>query len=153
MHVATQANMRQKFFLLLALWSLMPAVFSQECTLGIGGKDTDLIIQVFMLNAGQQQKLHQWAEALEAENGPLEDRARVLLDTHPQSTPEDLAALGHKYEEIKEAMLANARKYDRLLLGTFNPGQYQRYSDLCGEVDRRPMLPLPENPESGDSPH
>lgn len=145
--------MRQKFFLLLAFWAVATPVFSQDCTLGIGGKDTDLIIQVFMLSAEQQQKLRAWADALEAENAPLEARARQLLDTHPQNSPEDLAALGHKYEEIKEAMLANARKYDRLLLGTFNPGQYQRYSDLCGEVDRRPMMPLQEDPNTGDSPH
>lgn len=145
--------MRQNFFLLLAFWAVIPLVFSQDCTLGIGGKDTDLIIQVFMLNAEQQQKLHAWADALEAENAPLEDQARVLLDTHPQNSPEDLAALGHKYEAIKEAMMANTRKYDRLLLGTFNPGQYQRYSDLCGEVDRRPMLPLQEEPATGDAPH
>ncbi len=145
--------MRQKIFLLLAFWGFTTSVFAQECTLGIGGKDTDLIIQVFMLSAEQQQKLHGWADALEAENSPLEAQARVLLDTHPQGSPEDLAALGHKYEEIKEAMLANARKYDRLLLGTFNPGQYQRYSDLCGEVNRRPMTPLHEDPETGGSPH
>lgn len=137
--------MRQKFLLLLAFCAVSPTVWSQQCTLGIGGPDTDLIIQVFMLDGQQQQKLHQWAEALEAENAPLEARVRTLLETHPQSTQEELAALGHKFEALKETMVENARKYDRLLLGTFNPGQYERYADLCHEVNRQPMAPLPED--------
>jgi uncharacterized membrane-anchored protein YhcB (DUF1043 family) len=144
--------MRQKFVLLLSFWALSLSVAAQECTLGIGGRDTDLIIQVFGLSDGQQQQLQAWAAALEAENAPLEAQARTLLDTHPQSTTEELAALGHKYQQIKDAMLENARRYDRLLLGTFSERQYQRYAELCREVGRQPMSPLAEAPKPGQPP-
>ncbi|MDC6352508.1 hypothetical protein PP178_13185 [Zeaxanthinibacter sp. PT1] len=33
----------------------------QDCTLGIGGKDTSLIVQVFQLNKEQQLKLEEWS--------------------------------------------------------------------------------------------
>jgi len=144
--------MRQKFILFLSFWTVSLAVSAQECTLGIGGRDTDLIIQVFGLSAGQQEKLQAWAAALEAENAPLEAQARNLLDSHPQSTIEELAALGHKYEQIKDAILENARRYDRLLLGTFSERQYQRYAELCREVGRQPMAPLSEDPKPGQPP-
>ena len=144
--------MRQKFLLLLAFCALSIPAGAQQCTLGIGGRDTDVIIQVFGLSDQQQQKLQAWAEALEAENSPLEAQARTLLDSHPQSTLEELAALGQKYEQIKEAMLENARRYDRLLLGTFSERQYQRYAELCREVGRQPMAPLGEDPKPGQPP-
>ena len=144
--------MRQKFLLLLAFCALSFPVVAQQCTLGIGGRDTDVIIQVFGLSDDQRQKLQAWAAALEAENSPLEDQARTLLDSHPQSTLEELAALGQKYEQIKEAMLENARRYDRLLLGTFSERQYQRYAELCREVGRQPMAPLSEDPKPGQPP-
>lgn len=144
--------MRQKFVLFLSFWAWSFALSAQQCTLGIGGTDPDLIIQVFGLSEGQQLQLQTWAAALEAENAPLEAQARTLLDTHPQSTIEELAALGHKYEEIKDAMLENARRYDRLLLGTFSDRQYQRYAELCREVGRQPMAPLLQDPKPGQPP-
>jgi len=144
--------MRQKFVLLLSFWAVSLAASAQECTLGIGGTDTDLIIQVFELSDGQQQQLQAWAASLEAENAPLEAQARTLLDSHPQSTTEELAELRHKYEQIKDAMLKNTRRYDRLLLGTFSERQYERYAGLCREVGRQPMAPLREDPKPGQPP-
>ena len=150
--MVTLANMRQKFVLFLYFWAVSLAASAQECTLGIGGTDTDLIVQVFGLSEGQQQQLQAWAAALEVENTPLEAQARNLLDTHPQSTIEEIAALGHKYEQIKETMIENARRYDRLLLGTFSERQYERYAELCREVGRQPMAPLAEDPKQGPPP-
>lgn len=117
---------------------------AQDCTLGVGGRDTDLIIQAFQLTQGQQEKLSQWTLALEQENGPLQEEAQRLLVSHPQQTTEQVEELGRKYRKIKETMLANAARYDRLLLGTFNQEQYNRYAELCREVFRDPMAPLRE---------
>lgn len=127
----------------LAFWAAcMGKGFAQDCTLGIGGPDTDLIIQVFELDTVQQAQLQGWVQELQAVNTPLRQQIRTLLDTHPQKTEEDLAALGQKFDALKEAMVANARRFDQLLLGTFNPAQYERYTALCEEVHRQPLAPL-----------
>lgn len=133
---------RRNGILILILLLCMVPLHAQECTLGVGGRDTDLIVQVFQLDSLQQARLLQWGEELRAVNAPLEERARQLLDAHPQQSDEDLAALGHKYDEIKAEMVANAAHYDRLLLGTFNDLQYARYAELCREVLRTPLPPI-----------
>jgi hypothetical protein len=121
--------------------------FAQECTLGIGGKDSDLIVQVFALDSVQQAGMKALASALKAENEPLEQKARILLDTHPQNDSKALASLGSQYQAIKEQMMENAARYDRMLLGLFNPQQYAVYRELCLEVVREPLTPiLPESP-------
>ncbi len=129
-------------YLLLLLTTGM--LSAQDCMLGVGGRDTDLIIRAFQLTQGQQDKLSQWTRALDEENGPLQEEAQRLLVGHPQETTEQVEELGRKYREIKETMLANAARYDRLLLGTFSQEQYARYSELCREVYRDPMTPLQE---------
>lgn len=129
---------------LLLTFCLFPAM-SQQCALGIGGKDTELIVLVFQLNDAQQEKLNLWTEALDKENEELQARARELLRTHPQETTEEVEVLGTKYREIKEMMLANSLRYDRMLLGTFNELQYQRYVELCQEVMRAPMAPAADS--------
>ncbi|MBC2839928.1 hypothetical protein [Robiginitalea sp. SC105] len=125
--------------LCLIFW-MFPAS-AQECALGVGGKDTDLIVLVFQLSETQQEKLRLWTEELEAKNAELQAKAKQLLQTQPQSTTEEVEVLGAKYREIKEVMLANSLHYDRLLLGTFNELQYQTYVELCQEVFRSPMAP------------
>lgn len=115
---------------------------AQDCTLGVGGRDTDLIIRAFQLTQEQQDKLAHWTRSLDGENGPLQEEAQRLLVSHPQQTTEQVEELGRKYRKIKETMLSNAARYDRLLLGTFNQEQYARYVDLCREVFRNPMTPL-----------
>ncbi|WP_088341782.1 hypothetical protein [Robiginitalea sediminis] len=133
---------QHSFSLLLALFLGSFLVQAQDCTLGIGGRDTDMIIAVFELDSVQQSRLSQWTKELEAVNTPLEEKARILLDTHPQKSDEDLAALGQKFDVLKQEMIANATRFDRLLLGTFNEAQYERYAQLCREVYRAPMAPL-----------
>lgn len=130
----------------------MGCLAAQECGLGIGGRDTDLIIQVFELSESQQGLLNTWVSELEAENAAIQQKARELLDSHPQSTTEELEVLGRKYQEFKEMMLANALRYDRMLLGTFSDLQYERYAKLCNEVRRSPMPPLSGSDRNPDDP-
>lgn len=135
-----------KFVYILSILGTIPGVSAQDCTLGIGGKDSDLIIQVFDLDSTQQASLMTLAKALKVENDLLEKKAQTLLDTHPQNNEEALASLGSQYQTIKDAMVENAARYDRMLLGVFNQRQYDLYRELCQEVLRAPMTPiLPED--------
>jgi hypothetical protein len=126
------------------IWILggLSGATAQDCTLGLGGKDSDLIIQVFDLDSTQQAGLRTLAIALKAENDHLEEKAQTLLDTHPQNSEEALASLGSQYQTIKDQMVENAARYDRLLLGLFNPDQYALYRELCLEVVREPLTPI-----------
>ncbi len=117
---------------------------AQDCALGLGGTDPAQIAELFELEQWQQQRMQKWVEALEAENAPLQQKLDSLLAAHPQQTPEDLTALGQKFEAIKETMVGNSLRYDRLLLGIFRPGQYRKYEAMCREVDRMPLEPTSE---------
>ena len=116
-------------------------VLGQDCALGMGGSDPEQIVEVFELDDFQQDRMQFWIEALEKENAPLQQQLDSLLSTHPQETPEELTALGQKYEEIKERMVGNSLRYDQLLLGIFRPGQYRKYEALCEEVGQFPLEP------------
>ncbi len=130
------------FFLMVG--SLPVAVSGQDCALGLGGSDPQVIIEAFELDDFQQGRMKMWIEALETENTPLQQQLDSLLASHPQETPEELTALGQKYEGIKERMVRNSLRYDQLLLGIFRPGQYRRYEELCEEVGQFPLEPLSE---------
>ncbi|MBT8183328.1 MAG: hypothetical protein KJN76_00695 [Eudoraea sp.] len=126
-----------------------------DCTLGIGGKDTDVLVQVFQLNQEQTNTLDIWLGELQTKHKLTEDQIKLLFEKHPQSTQEDLETLAKKYKVLKDEMMATSKKYDQKLLGLFNPKQYQRYVDLCTEALRQPitpiaevqLLPNPEDPE------
>jgi len=126
-----------------------------DCTLGIGGKDTEVLIQVFQLNDEQKNALNIWAGELQTQNKLKEEEIKLLLDKHPQSTQKDLETLAKKYKVLKDQMLATSKSYDQKLLGLFNPRQYQRYVELCSEALRTPITPIaaeqlstaPEDPE------
>jgi hypothetical protein len=117
---------------------------AQDCALGMGGTPPEQIAELFHLEDWQQQRMHAWADALEAENAPLQKSLDSLLEAHPQETPEQLTALGQKFEAIKERMVGNSLRYDRLLLGIFRPGQYRKYEAICREVGRMPLEPTSE---------
>lgn len=119
-------------------------VGAQDCTLGMGGTDPRQIAELFQLEDWQQQRMHRWVEALESENAPLQQKLDSLLKAHPQETPEQLTALGQKFEAIKEHMVGNSLRYDRLLLGIFRPAQYRKYEAMCREVNRLPLEPTSE---------
>ena len=132
-------KLRTIFLLLLGLviWQAR----SQDCPLGMGGTDPQQIAELFRLEDWQQERMHRWVESLESENAPLQQKLDSLLESHPQETPEQLTALGQKFEAIKEQMVTNSMRYDRLLLGIFRPGQYRKYEAMCREVNRLPLEP------------
>ena len=117
---------------------------AQDCALGMGGTPPEQIAELFQLEDWQQQRMQAWVEALEAENAPLQKKLDSLLEVHPQETPEQLTALGQKFEAIKERMVGNSLRYDRLLLGILRPAQYRKYEAICEEVGRLPLEPTPE---------
>ncbi len=114
-----------------------------ECMLGIGGKDTETIIQVFQLSEEQIQKMEDWRAELAVANRAFQEEIRLLFDTHPQSTDEELQALANKYRVIKDRVLDNAREYDIRMLKLFNPRQYDRYLELCASAKREPYKVMP----------
>lgn len=124
---------------------------AQDCTLGIGGKDKDIVVQIFQLNDEQQGKLEVLRGELSVKNKILEDRLKKLLEEHPQSNEEDLTRLAKKYKEMELEIVELAVSYDKKLIQLFNDRQYERYVELCTEamrkplyVDRVPSVPTPE---------
>lgn len=129
-------------FLALGLIALQTA--AQDCALGLGGTDPKQIVAFFDLEPWQEQRMQRWLDSLAVKNGPLQVRLDSLLKVHPQHTPEELTALGQKYEAIKEEMVSNSQMYDRLLLGILLPRQYRKYEAMCREVSRLPLEPTSE---------
>ncbi|HMB64427.1 MAG TPA: hypothetical protein VKN36_15210 [Eudoraea sp.] len=113
-----------------------------DCTLGLGGKDTEVLSQVFQLNDEQLNSMELLIGELQTGNKVLEDQIKELLNNHPQSTEEELITLAEKYKVLKDQMVAMSITYDRKLLGLFNERQYQRYVSLCKEAFRQPLVPL-----------
>ena len=123
--------------------------FSQvdDCSLDIGGKDNEVLIQVFQLNEEQQSKLEVWTTELELQSKTLEDDIRKLLADHPQSTEADLMNLSQKYTKLKDELVFLSLQYDQKLLGIFNEKQYKFYTELCKEALRKPLIPIVEEEE------
>lgn len=113
-----------------------------DCTLGIGGKDAEVLTKVFQLNEAQINSMEVWMGELQTQNKLVEDEIKTLFDTHPQSNQEELENLARKYKALQDKMVATNKSYDRKLLGLFNPKQYERYVALCNEALRRPLSPL-----------
>jgi hypothetical protein len=133
----------RNFFLVSFLYATV-AVQGQDCPLGLGGTDPQQIAKVFEFDTAQEQRMLKWVDSLEQKNAPLQLELDELLASHPQQTPQQLTAMGQKYEEIKEKMVRNSRFYDRLLLGIFRPVQYRKYAELCAELDLYPLEPTSE---------
>lgn len=138
--------MRKNVFptLVFIVGFLISAQAQQECSLGIGATESDTIIQIFQLKEEQITHLEEFKAALEIETGLLDKERKNLFENHPQSTPEDLTALGAKYKVLEERMKQVFKKYDLKLLALFNERQYQRYVTLCQEVSRRPLVVVPK---------
>ena len=115
-----------------------------DCTLSIGGKDTEVLTRVFQLNDEQIKTMELWIGELQTQSKLAEDQIKELFDNHPQSTHEELETLSKKYKVIKDQMVANSKRYDKKLLALFNPKQYQRYVELCDEAIRSPLSPAVE---------
>ncbi len=126
------------FLLVLGIWFTLPA--QEDCSLAIGVTDTDTIIQIFQLREEQVQKLEEYKAALELEIKLLDEERQNLFEHHPQSTPEELMALGEKHRVLEEKIKQVFLKYDLRLLALFNEKQYDRYKALCKEVSRIPLV-------------
>lgn len=110
-----------------------------DCTLGIGGKDTNVVIQVFKLNTDQQVQLSNWVTELQAYQKDMSDQIKELFDTHPQQNLEEIQTLASKYKALRDEIEATSKAYDRKLLSTFDERQYARYQALCREANRQAM--------------
>lgn len=130
--------------LILIVGFVISVQAQQECSLGIGATESDTIIQIFQLKEEQITNLEEFKAALEIETRLLDEERKNLFENHPQSTPEDLTALGAKYKVLEERMKQVFKKYDLELLALFNEKQYQRYVTLCQEVSRQPLVVVPE---------
>lgn len=117
-----------------------------DCTLSIAGKDSLVITEIFQLNESQRNQMGRWISDLNDSSRVISQKLRSLFEEHPQQTEEDLMAMSAKFNVLKERLEGISRNYDRLLLGLFNQRQYQRYLELCEEVQREPMAPLLDVP-------
>ncbi len=131
--------------LLMILISRTSLAQTEDCTLGIGGKDSATLVEVFQLSEEQIAKMDIMVQELSIANRVLQDEIDILMKTHPQQTEEELTALAEKYKVLRDKMVINAKSYDIQLLQLFNPKQYKLYTELCAEVMRTPLLGfLPE---------
>jgi len=124
------------FFIVLLLPLL---TMSQECTLNIGGENSETIISVFQLNENQKEQLEILSAELSITTKEIEDSIQNLFDTHPQSTPQELTDLAEKYEGYKLKLVNASAQKDKDLLALFNVKQYERYVDLCREALLEPI--------------
>lgn len=133
--------------LLLGIFILSACISTAQipdCTLDMGGQDSELIVKIFQLNEQQIGKMDEWRAELDLKNRVLQDQIAWLFENHPQGSEEELINLSKKYNVLHRQMLSNSRTYDQMLLGTFNERQYERYILLCNEAMRKP-LSVPDN--------
>ncbi len=116
---------------------------SQNCTLDIGGKNSETIVKLFQLNPDQITKLEEFRQTLQDEILIIDNEIQNLFDTHPQSTQEELIALAEKYKVLQKKVVDASLEGDKKLLSTFNQKQYQRYVGLCNEALRDPIIITP----------
>lgn len=128
---------------LLVLLSTM-VISAQDCTLDVGGKNTETLIRIFQLNSPQISQMETLQAELNVETKTIEEAIQKLFDTQPQSTPEELTALTDKYKVLKEKMVNASAATDKKLLELFNEKQYERYVALCNEAFRRPIKVVPQ---------
>lgn len=134
--------MHRLLLVLLGLWWWIPTAGygqSTSCTLGLGGKDTEVILQVFQLSAEQQAQTDAWVADYRMRSRVIQEGADSLLRSHPQNTPEDLQKLALRYNALKTELVELSEGYDRKLISIFNEKQYALYLELCEEVNRRPF--------------
>lgn len=130
----------RKGILLSSLFILTSLAGQQaDCTLGIGGKDTEVVIRVFKLNPGQQEQLSLWVTELQSYQEDMSAQIRELFDTHPQHNLEEIQDLASKYKVLRDEIEATYKAFDRKLLSTFDDRQYAQYRQLCREANRQAM--------------
>ncbi len=125
--------------ILLFFFTLSSFAQLMDCTLGIGGKDTETIIKVFQLNDKQLVQMETWIQDLKMSNEGIREQIDNLLEKHPQSNPEEIQSLAQKFKPLRDQMISNSKKCDQKLLGILNENQYRRYISLCEEAARKPL--------------
>jgi len=116
---------------------------AQNCTLDIGGKNSETIVTVFQLNQTQLATMEALQGELEIETNTIEAQIEKLLAEHPQSTEINLLAMGDKYKVLQQKLVQASYQSDKKLLATFNSKQYERYLQLCKAAIRRPIKVIP----------
>ena len=116
---------------------------AQDCTLDVGGKNTDVLVSVFQMNEAQVAKMEALGAELRIETKVVEDEIQLLFDTHPQSTQDELTRLSAKYKVLQEKIVMASKATDKMLLSSFNVKQYERYLELCNEAIRKPIRVVP----------
>ncbi|WP_339143308.1 hypothetical protein [Croceitalea sp. MTPC5] len=120
----------------------MTATFSiaqEECYLGIGGKDDEVITKVFQLTDAQVKNLTNWGAELKFRNEIYELKLEHLLKKHAQSSPEDLMKMSITYKAYLDSISGNMMLLDKRMLSTFNDEQYNLYIMLCNQLLRSPI--------------
>ena len=136
---------RKIFFLILGLAAIsLSQAQMQDCTLDIASTDSELLIKLFQLNEEQVISLENLRAEIEVKNRVLYDQIKWLFDNHPQDTEDDLTNMAKKYDVMQRQIMANSRIYDQKFLGSLNDRQYERYTILCEEALRKPLL-VPDN--------
>tara|TARA_R110000868_G_scaffold168133_3_gene402702 strand:+ start:1009 stop:1422 length:414 start_codon:yes stop_codon:yes gene_type:complete len=135
--------MNTKFLLSVLIFILIStSVKSQTCILDIGSKNVENITKAFQLNKEQVGALDSLRNQLIAERDLQEIKVKNLLETHPQSTPEELLILAKKHKELEDSMFETTIIYDQKLISLFNEKQYERYVLLCKSANRSPIAIL-----------
>ncbi|MBT8320066.1 MAG: hypothetical protein KJO90_00195 [Eudoraea sp.] len=112
-----------------------------ECTLGLGGKDTEVIYQVFKLDDEQKAIAEALVASYQKDSRLIQEQVDHLFESYPQRTPEELQKMAKKFDSLKVELTNMSRNYDQKLVGLFNQKQYEVYLKLCNEVMKRPLAP------------
>lgn len=131
------------FCIFLSLVLLSQELRAQDCTLDIGGDNTDMMIEVFHLSDQQIKTMENLKSDLEIRIKSLKEAIQKLFDDHPQSSTEELQVLADKYRVLEQKIMDASWECDKKLLTTFNERQYGRYLDLCREAFRKPIRITP----------
>jgi len=81
-------------------------VFSQDCTLDIGGGgNTEQLTSVFQLSTKQLTALDSLQGVYTLKEKALQQEIELLLEKHPQSTPKELTILAEKFGVLEQRLL------------------------------------------------
>jgi len=139
--------MLRKLYSLLVYLLFFSVGYAQNCTLDIGGKNSETIKTIFQLNKEQISTMEVLQGELSVKTKSLEEQIEKLLAQHPQSTEEDLIKLAEKYKALQQQLVQAAYDSDKELLSVFNMKQYERYLQLCNEAVRIPIRVVPKSYE------
>ncbi len=145
MHIYSVMNLFKLFLFLSGTLMACFTINAQDCTLAIGGRDSDVIIQVFQMNNEQIAMMEGWKVELDQEMEATQKQVDQLFESQPQGTPEQLTQLAIKYKVLQDRIVDISKSYDKKLLAIFNEQQYRRYVGLCREIFLKPLVVTPSS--------